>query len=155
MDKIKNLLFSLAQIFAAIAIFGFGTHYGTANMRAYAIANELQFQIRIFTQAEVNMNEASRETFAMLIDNRIAAGALHRRVWYLGRDAKATLDKVLAYAISVRGNALIERFNSMEASEVFTGQKRVKLAEISDALAEAKVELIDNAPGVAENEAAE
>ena len=153
MEKIKPLLLPLALVFAAIAVFEFGARYGATNMRAYAIASELQFPLNIFAQNKANMDNSSKEYFAMMIDKGIAAGAMHRQIWYLARDAQAALDSLLSYALKVRGDAVIERFASMEASEDIPALNQAKLAEIREALAEARVDLIDNAPEVAEQEA--
>lgn len=153
MEKIKPLLLPLALVFAAIAVFEFGARYGATNMRAYAIASELQFPLNIFAQNKANMDNNSKEYFAMMIDKGIAAGAMHRQIWYLARDAQAALDSLLSYALKVRGDAVTERYASMEASEDITALNQTKLEEIREALAEAKLDLIDKAPKVAEQEA--
>ena len=152
MEKIKSLLLPLALVFAAIAVFEFGARYGATNMRAYAIASELQFPLSIYAQAETNMDNSSKEHFAMMIDKGIAAGAMHRQIWHLDRDAQAVLDRVLGYALKVRGDAVTGRFASMEASEDIPALNQAKLVEIREALAEARVDLIDKAPKVAEQE---
>lgn len=154
MDKIKTLLLPLALVFAAIAVFEFGARYGATNMRAYAIASELQFPLNIYVQAQSTMDEPSKENFAAFIDTRIASGAIHRQIWYLDGEARAALEKVLAYALSVRGDAAAERFSSMEASGKSPGMNKARLSEIAEALAEAKTKLVDNAPSVEDNEAA-
>ena len=59
MEKIKSLLLPLALVFGAIAVFEFGARYGATNMRAYAIASELQFPLRIYAQAQSNMDAGS------------------------------------------------------------------------------------------------
>lgn len=151
MEKIKSLLLPLALVFAAIAVFECGARYGATNMRAYAIASELQFPLRIYAQAQSTMDEASKENFAALIDNGIAAGAMHRQVWYLDKEAEAALEKVLAYALSLRGDAVAERFSTMEASEDLPETNKAKLSEIRQAVVEAKTELVDNAPSVEED----
>jgi hypothetical protein len=153
MEKIKSLLLPLALVFAAIAVFEFGARYGATNMRAYAIASELQFPLSIYVQAEANMDKSSKENFAMIIDNGIIAGAMHRQIWYLNRDAQAALDSLLRTALKVRGDAVAERFTSAEASEDITAINETKLAEVRAALAKAIVDLIDNAPKVVEQEA--
>ena len=152
MEKIKSLLLPLALVFTAIAVFEFGARYGATNMQAYAIASELQFPLSIYTQNETNMDNASKEYFSMIIDKGIAAGAMHRKIWHLSRDAQAALDSFLSYALNVRGDAVTERFASMEANEDIPALRETKLAEIREALAEARVDLIDNAPKVAEQE---
>ena len=153
MEKIKSLLLPLALVFSAIAVFEFGARYGATNMQAYAIASELQFPLSIYTQSEANMDNASKEYFSMIIDKGIAAGAMHRKIWYLSRDAQAALDSLLSYALNVRGDAVTERFASMEANEDIAELREAKLAKIREALSEAKVDLIDKAPKVAEQEA--
>ena len=122
-------------------------------MRAYAIASELQFPLSIYVQAEANMDKSSKENFAMIIDNGVIAGAMHRQIWYLNRDAQAALDSLLRTALKVRGDAVAERFTSAEASEDITAINETKLAEIRAALAKAIVDLIDNAPKAVEQEA--
>ena len=153
MEKIKSLLLPLALVFSAIAVFEFGARYGATNMQAFAIASELQFPLNIFAENKANMDNSSKEYFAMMIDKGIAAGAMHRQIWYLARDAQAALDSLLSYALKVRGDAVTERYASMEASEDITALNQTKLEEIREALAEAKLDLIDKAPKVAEQEA--
>jgi hypothetical protein len=153
MEKIKSLLLPLALVFAAIAVFEFGARYGATNMRAYAIASELQFPLSIYVEAEANMDKSSKENFSMIIDNGIIAGAMHRQIWYLNRDAQAALDSLLRTALKVRGDAVAERLASMEASEDMPALNETKLTEIREALAEAKAGLVDNAPKVVEQEA--
>ena len=153
MEKIKSLLLPLALIFSAIAVFEFGARYGATNMRAYAIASELQFPLNIYEQNEANMDNVSKEHISMTIDKGIADGAMHRKIWHLSRDAQAALDSLLSYALKVRGEAVIERFASLKAREDIPALRETKLAEIREALSEAKVDLIDNAPKVAEQEA--
>jgi len=153
MDKIKSLLLPLALVFAAVAVFGFGARYGATNMRAYAIASELQFPLNIYVRAQSTMDATSEENFAAFIDTRIATGAVHRQIWYLNKEARAALEKVLAYALSVRGDAVAERFRTMEASEGVPGMDKAKLSEIREAVLEAKTELVDNAPSVEDKEA--
>ncbi|HBR95667.1 MAG TPA: hypothetical protein DEA90_16035 [Opitutae bacterium] len=144
MDKIKSLLLPLALVFAGIAIFEFGARYGATNMRAYAIASELQFPLNIYEQAVSSMDAGSKETFAAMIDNGIAVGALHRKVWYLKKDARSKLDTVLARALSTRGEAVCERFASMQASEDLPTYNKNKLTEICEAVDIARLELVDH-----------
>ena len=152
MEKIKSLLLPLALIFSAIAVFEFGARYGATNMQAYAIASELQFPLNIYAQNEANMDNSSKEYFAMMIDKGIAAGAVHRQIWYLDRDATAALDSLLSYALKVRGDAVTERYALMETNEDIPALNQAKLVEIREALDEAIVDLIDNAPKVTEQE---
>ncbi|MGZ0707406.1 hypothetical protein ACWPKO_03600 [Coraliomargarita sp. W4R53] len=145
MEKLKSLLLPLALVFATLAVFEFGARYGATNMRAYAIASELQLPLAIYAQTDSNMDIGSKERFAALIDNGIAMGAMHREVWYLDKDARAALDKALTHAFSVRGDAAAERFASIEASDKLPELNKTKLSEIREAIVTAKVELVDNA----------
>ncbi len=145
MDKIKNLLLPLALIFGAIAVFETGARYGATNMRAHAIASELQLPLGIYISGQSTMDEKNAAQWTMIIDNGIAAGAIHRQIWYLNEAAKAQLDKVLAFALTVRGDGTINYFETIANSE----QPKIgdaKLHEIRSAIHSAKVELIDNAP---------
>ncbi|MDQ8194840.1 hypothetical protein QEH59_10415 [Coraliomargarita sp. SDUM461004] len=149
MDKIKSLLLPLALVFAAIAVFEFGARYGATNMRAYAIASELQFPLSIYEQAETNMNALSKENFGSLIDNGIAAGCMHRQIWYLNKDARATLDQVLARALALRGDAALARFNSLDSDESIANKET--LATIREAVIAAQGELIQASTNSSEN----
>ena len=133
MEKIKSLLLPLALVFSAIAVFEFGARYGATNMQAYAIASELQFPLSIYTQSEANMDKGSKEYFSMMIDKGIAAGAMHRKIWHLSRDAQAALDSLLGYALKVRGDAVTKRYALMEASEDIPALNQTKLAKIREA----------------------
>ncbi len=157
MDKIKGLLLPLALVFAAIAVFEFGAQYGAKNVRMVAIAGQLQSNLNFYTQNSHLFNEESNGHLEAIIDNLIATAAIERQAWFfkLKDQPKATVDKVLAYALSVRGSATLERFNALEASSEPGGIDNARLAEIRTALTDAKVELIDNAPSVAEKEATE
>lgn len=148
MDKVKALLLPLALVFAALAVFETGVRYGSTSMRAYAIASELQLPLSIYVQGHSTMNDASKEQIAFLIDGNIAAGCSHREIWFLNKQAKAALDKTLAYALSVRGDATIDRFeNADEAARKLMGPEPAK---VINALKAAKLELVDQAPSVAE-----
>lgn len=153
MEKVKALLLPLALVFAAIAVFEFGARYGATNMRAYAIASELQFPLNIYAQAGDNMDAGSKETFASMIDNGIAVGAMHRKIWYLKKDARSKLDTVLTRALTERGDAVCERFASMQAAKDLPTFNKNKIDEICAAVDAAKAELIDNASSVAASSA--
>ena len=145
MNKIKALLLPLAIVFAAIAVFEFGARYGASNMRAYAIASEMQLPLRIYSQSNAAMDPATRATFELMIDNSIAAGALHRKVWHLDQDSRKQLEKALTVALSIRGNAVFERFENTERSGEMPSINHSKLVEIQDAVRLAKMDLVDNA----------
>jgi hypothetical protein len=145
MEKLKALLLPLALVFAAIAIFEFGARYGATNMRAYAIASELQFPLNIYTQAETKMDAASKEIFASMIDNGIAVGAMHRKIWYLKKDARSKLDETLTRALAIRGDATIERFAALESNPELPELNQSKLEEIHQAVLSAKTELTNQA----------
>ena len=146
MEKIKSLLLPLALVFAAIAVFEFGARYGATNMRAYAIASELQFPLNIYTQAESSMDAGSKATFTSMIDNGIAVGAMHRELWYLKKDARAKLDSVLTKALTIRGDAPCERFTAMATSEDVPAYSQNKLSEICEAIKNAQADLMASKP---------
>ena len=147
MDKLKNLLLLLALVFGAIAIFESGARYGASNMRAHAIASELQLPLGIYISGNSSMDEPTKAQWAAIIDHGIAAGAIHRQLWYLNTDAKAQLDKVLTVALSVRGDGTGKRYELIANSkEKPSGLSDMKLNEIQRALNSAKVDLVDNAP---------
>ena len=104
MDKIKALLLPLALIFAAIAVFETGARYGSTNLRAIAIANELDLRMQNYVHFQSILDDRSRDQLAFHIDLTIAAGSLHRDIWFLKEETRAVLDKVLAHAWSVRGD---------------------------------------------------
>lgn len=154
MDKIKALLLPLAFAFAAIAVFEVGVRYGAVNMRAYAIAGELEIPVSIYSQFQSSMKADARETLELIIDDGIGVGALLRKTWYLNKNARSALDKALAHALTVRGDAAGARLGATGGGEGRGQLSKARLAEIQTAIREAKVELVDNAPGVAETEAA-
>jgi len=146
MDKLKNLLLLLALVFGAIAIFESGARYGASNMRAHAIASELQLPLGIYISGNSSMDEPTKAQWAAIIDHGIAAGAIHRQLWYLNADAKAQLDKVLTVALSVRGDGTGKRYELIANSEERpSGLSDTKLDEIQRAINRAKLELLDNA----------
>lgn len=155
MKKLSSFLLTLALIFGAIAIFEAGARYGATNMRAHAIANELQLSLSTYISGQSTMNEASAAQWTMLINNDIATGAIHRQIWYLNKGAKAQLDKVLIFALSVHGDATAKHFGLIAKSDQPDGLSQAQLNKIRTAIDEAKVELIDNAPELKEVEEAE
>ncbi|MDP4610438.1 MAG: hypothetical protein NWT02_04570 [Opitutales bacterium] len=155
MDKIKSLLLPLALVFAAIAVFETGARYGASNMRAHAIAGELVFPLTVYVQGKDSMNAESRANIAAVIDNGIAAGSMHRQLWYLQKDSKDALDKVLAYAFSVRGDGVLERLTQAQAEEGINSDKKARLAEVTEAIKQAKADLADSAKDAADKKAAE
>ncbi|ADE55226.1 hypothetical protein [Coraliomargarita akajimensis] len=119
MDKFKSLLLPLALIFAAIAVFELGVRYGSTNMRAYAIAGELRLPLRAYAQGleQTGSESTDNPQLAALIDTGIAAGSIHRQIWYLDKQAKAVLDQTLAYAFVLRGDSIVQRLEDPEASK--------------------------------------
>lgn len=147
MDKISSLLLPLALVFAAIAVFETGARYGASNMRAHAIASELQLPLSIYISGQSNMDARATAQWTSIIDHSIATGAIHRQLWYLNEEAKSQLDKALTIALSVRGDATANRYELIAKSgEEPSGLSEPKLKEIQSAIDSAKVELIDNAP---------
>lgn len=155
MDKIKSLLLPLALVFAAIAVFETGARYGASNMRAHAIAGELVFPLTVYVQGKGSMNTESLDNIAAVIDNGIAAGSMHRQLWYLQKDAKESLDKVLAYAFSVRGDGVLERLEQAQAEEGINPDKKARLEKVTEAIKQAKIDLANQAKDAAEKKAAE
>ena len=154
MEKIKALLLPLALVFAAIAVFETGARYGATNMRARAIADQLQISLQIAARGEAIENTPLRGTYAMLIDNEIASGALQRKLWYLDKKAKSALDKSLTQALSVRDTEnVIRHFEAMNDNKAGPRLSAERLAEITAAIREAKVDLIDHASDPAGKEA--
>ena len=146
MDKLKNLLLLLALVFGALAIFESGVRYGASNMRAHAIASELQLPLGIYISGNSSMDAQNKAQWTAIIDHGIAAGAIHRQLWYLNADAKAQLDKVLTVALSVRGDGTGKRYELIANSkEKPSGLSDMKLNEIQYAINRAKLELLDNA----------
>ncbi|MGJ8638275.1 MAG: hypothetical protein ACSHYA_02685 [Opitutaceae bacterium] len=154
MDKLKSLLLPLALVFTALAVFEFGARYGATNMRAHAIAGELAFPLSVFVQGQDKMDEQSLNNIAAVIDNGIAAGSMHRNVWYLSKESKAALDKVLAYAFSVRGEGVVDSIMDAENKEGLSQTTKERLIQVRAAVSEAKLELLESAtPPVDSNEA--
>ena len=100
MDKLKKLLLPLALIFGAIAVFDTGGRYGAINMRAHAIASELQLPLSIYIAGQSTMDAQAKAQWTAIIDQGIAAGAIHRQFWDLNEEAKGQLDKALTFALS-------------------------------------------------------
>lgn len=146
MDKIRSLLLPLALVFAALAVFETGARYGATNMRAHAIAGELAFPLTVYVQGQNTLNQASMGNLAAVIDNGIAAGAMHRQLWYLQAEAKANLDKMLAVALNVRGESTEARITSQLNAEGIGDSSKERLNKLLEAVKAARVDLIDNAP---------
>jgi len=153
MKKIQAILLPLALVFGAIAVFETGARYGATNMRAIAIASELQLPLGIYLSGHTTMDDKTRAQWVAVIDNGIAAGAIHRQLWYLNKESKAQLEKVLRFALSMRGDGAAKRFEAIANSEPLPeGISLGKLDEIRRAIDIALVELIDNEPSLNEAE---
>ena len=153
MKKIQGILLPLALVFGAIAVFETGARYGATNMRAIAIASELQLPLGIYLSGHTTMDDKTRAQWVAVIDNGIAAGAIHRQLWYLNKESKAQLEKVLRFALSMRGDGAAKRFEAIANSEPLPeGISLGKLDEIRRAIDIALVELIDNEPSLNEAE---
>ena len=102
MDKLKKLLLPLALIFGAIAVFDTGARYGAINMRVHAIASELPLPLplSIYIAGQSTMDSQAKAQWTAIIDQGIAAGAIHRQFWDLNEEAKGQLDKALTFALS-------------------------------------------------------
>jgi hypothetical protein len=142
-------------LLAGVVVFEFGARYGAANVRAYGIAGELALPLNLYVRGAERLHEQQRHNIAFIIDYRIAAGAVHRKTWYLGKKAEEALAKVLAYALSVRGDAAVRRFEPTpedlakvreQSGETGLAAFVTRMEELREAVAEAKKELVDEAP---------
>ncbi|MEO0508832.1 MAG: hypothetical protein AAF065_03100 [Verrucomicrobiota bacterium] len=148
MDKIRALLLPLALVFAAIAIFEFGARYGASNTRALAVAGQLQNFLNIYVQALPQMDEQSKFNLGVIIDNHIATAAIERNAWYLKfkDEPKASLEKVLAAALAVRGDDVLSHLDKSEAKNNVPQLNPTRLAEVREAIEKAKTELVKSTP---------
>lgn len=146
MNKIKALLLPLALVFAAIAIFEFGARYGASNTRAFALTSQLDNFINLYKQVGIHADDRSRAHLETVIDNHVMTAALQRNAWYLRfkTEPKASLEKILREALSIRGDALMDRLDTMQAgnSEEARQLSPTRLAEIHSAVERARNDLI-------------
>lgn len=149
MDKIKALLLPLALVFAAIAVFELGARYGASNTRAIALTGQLNNFVNLYKQVGANADERSKANLEAVIDNHVVTAALERDAWYLRLKAepKASLEKALADALMIRGDAVIARFEAMQASKEEDAPKLspARFAEIRTALVSAQSDLLETA----------
>jgi hypothetical protein len=113
-------------------------------MRALAIAEQTQLSMEIFSQAHSVMSKEAQASYLMLIDHNIAAGARHRNIWHLSSDTQEPLDKVLAQALSIRGNDVEKRYAAMETKGGINPTEKQNLKKTQEALRIAKQELVDS-----------
>jgi hypothetical protein len=145
MNKLRALLLPLAVVFAAIALFEFGSRYGAANVRAVALSSQLQTYTNYYMQVRGQGDTASEKTLEKIVDNHIATAALQRDAWFLRfkEEPRASLEKALASGLSVRGEAALEHMSSQAEEE--QGKVNVpagKLEEIKAAVSKAREELV-------------
>ncbi|HAV13707.1 MAG TPA: hypothetical protein DCX06_09515 [Opitutae bacterium] len=145
MDKIKSLLLPLALVFAALAVFETGARYGATNMRAHAIAGELAFPLNAFVQGQGKLDAVSLGNIASVIDNGVAAASMHRQIWYLDKNAKASLDKVLAFAFTIRGDGVEKRIVAEQEKEGQDSETKDRLSKVLEAVKSAQAELVEQA----------
>lgn len=150
MDKIKSLLLPLALVFAGIAIFELGARYGASNTRAIALTGQLNNFVNLYKQVGGHADTQSKANLEAVIDNHIVTAALEREAWYLRfkTEPKASLEKALAEALAIRGDAVITRFEALQASngKEATKLSPTRLAEIRTALVSAQSDLLEAAP---------
>lgn len=146
MNTLKSILLSLALVFASIAIFETGARYGSTNMRAYAIAEQLHrmLQIRLPIQSKEHGSAELPIVPVAQIDALIATGAKHRKIWYLNKKAKQPLEQSLAYALALRGGDNV--IKSIQENQSLADANPSLIDELIAAIKEAQVDLIDNAP---------
>lgn len=142
MAQLRPLLLPLALVFAAIAVFEFGTRYGATNARALAIAEQTQASMDIFSQVHASMNQDDQAKCIQWIDRNIAMGVTHRNIWHLSRQAQETLDRTLAKALSLRGKDVVNRYAEMEKIEGLNSIEKQNLLKIQEALKIAKADLV-------------
>lgn len=149
MDKIKALLLPLALVFAAIAVFELGARYGASNTRAIALTGQLNNFVNLHKQVGANADERSKANLEAVIDNHVVTAALERDAWYLRfkDEPKASLEKALAGALAIRGDAVIARFEALQASTEEDAPKLSpsRFAEIRTALVSAQRDLLEAA----------
>jgi hypothetical protein len=150
MDKIKALLLPLALVFAAIAIFEFGARYGASNTRAAALTSQLNHFVSLYHQVAASADARSKANLEAAIDNHVVTAALERDAWYLlfKTEPKASLEKALAQALAIRGDAVLARFEAMHASKNEGAPKlsASRMAEIRKAMGKAQNELSGDTP---------
>lgn len=147
MYKIKALLAPLALIFAAIAIFEFGARYGASNTRAAALTGQMNNFLNLYEQVKVHGDDRSKTNLEAVIDNHIMTTVLVRDAWYLRLkdEPKASLEEALTSALSIRGDAVNARLETIPDSTV-EGAPSInpqRLAEIRAALERAQSELTE------------
>ncbi len=151
MNKFRALLLPLAVVFGAIAIFETGARYGATNMRAYAIAQQLQSltQIRISIQTEQNENAQVPVVPIDQIDSLIGSGSMLREIWHLSTNAKEALNNTLAFVLQARGSEnVINKLKQARDSEGTPDGNQEQFNSIIAAIQLAQAELIDNADTV-------
>lgn len=149
MDKLKSLLLPLALVFAGIAVFEAGVRYGSTNMRAHAIAEQMQMltQLRVSVRSEEHGNAQVPVVPVAQLDNLIALGAVHRQIWYLDSKAQEVLDKTLTFVLSARGpDNVIKNIELAKESKEGAQISEERVDKIIEAIRQAKVDLIENAP---------
>ena len=94
------------------------------------------------------MDPTFKAQLELSIDRQIAAAAVHRQIWYLSGESRKRLNDTLGYALSVRGDATLKRFEDMSTAAI----PQDDLDRIITALKEATTKLIDNAATVADQQ---
>ncbi|MFO8027306.1 MAG: hypothetical protein R6U56_06560 [Opitutales bacterium] len=151
MEKIKALLLPLALIFAAIFTFDLGARYGASNTRAVALTGQLNNYLNLYNQVGAQADARSKANLEAAIDNFVVTGALERDAWYLRfkDEPKASLEAALTKALSLRGDAVGQRFEALHDAEGGEGAQKLsdrRLAEIRTALERAQIDLLEAAP---------
>lgn len=151
MKKLKNLLLPLAIVFAAIAIFELGTRYGASNVRAIALSGQLQTYLNYYVQLRGNADEASKVGLEKIIDNQIATAVLQRGAWFLRfkEEPRASLERALAYGLSVRGDDVLAHMSSDPNETDKTQIPPENFSEIKRLVAKAREELVQQPDGAA------
>jgi|AACY02.2.fsa_nt_gi hypothetical protein len=143
MNWFRALLLPLALVFAAIAIFEFGARFGAANVRAVALAAQLENYLNYYEQIRGRADAASEVAIEKIVDNHIATAALQRDVWFLRfrREPRASLERALGEALALRGEAALEHMSSEPEAPGKVQVPAAKLEEIRQAVARARREM--------------
>lgn len=144
MDYLKPILLSLALVFGAIGIFEVGARYGASNVRAIAVAAQLQTFLNFYAQTAKDSDTASVDKIERIIDHHIATASIQRDHWLLKLKAepRATLDKTLRNGLEVRGGEVLEHISASGTSIDKISVSPEQFEQIRAAVEKAKRELV-------------
>lgn len=140
----KQILLPLALVIGAITVFELGARYGASNVRAVAVAAQLQTFLNYYAATSKDADIKSVEQLEQIIDHHIATAALQRDHWVLKlkQEPRGTLDRTLRNGLSVRGDEVLEHFAGANSKIENVAVAPDQLQRIKSAIAKAKRELI-------------